>query len=424
MLSRIKSKTLQDLVKVLSGNIVAKGIGFLIIIIISRDLGPEQYGVFSLLLAIFVISIQISDFGISTSYVKYLSENLSKANEIFFTVIVSKIILSLISIFSLFLLSSHISIFFFDSNVYTKLIKFISIAILFHSIYGVIIANYEAKQNFKQYAFLDIFHNLLKIITAVLISLFFIHEEHLIYFMYGYSYSIVGILLILLIKNYKKISITNKFNFSHFIEIYKLGFWIFLSALATMVITRLDIIMLQKMSTSEEVGYYSVAVNLAMIFPLITTSLTITLLPKMETFLKNNSIKEYIYKILSKAPYVLLLLIFVEISSPYIITILFTNKYQESISIFQILLFAFTSGMIINPIAILIYSIRKAYILTILNWIQLLLNYFGNMLLIPFYQADGAAISTSFLKIFGGLYILIYLFRFSSNELENKENHE
>ena len=72
---------MQDLLKVLSGNILAQGIGFLTIIIISRDLGPEQYGIFSLLIAIFMIAIQVSDFGVSTSYVKYVSENLSKAKE-------------------------------------------------------------------------------------------------------------------------------------------------------------------------------------------------------------------------------------------------------------------------------------------------------------------------------------------------------
>ena len=79
-ISKIKSKTLQDLLKVLSGNIVAQGIGFLNIIIISRDLGPEQYGIFSLLLAIFTVATQVSDFGVSTSYVKYVRENLLRRN--------------------------------------------------------------------------------------------------------------------------------------------------------------------------------------------------------------------------------------------------------------------------------------------------------------------------------------------------------
>jgi O-antigen/teichoic acid export membrane protein len=416
ILSKVKSKTLQDLLKVLSGNVAAQGIGFLTIILISRDLGPEQYGVFSLLLAIFTISIQISDFGISTSYVKYLSENLSKAKEIFFTVVVSKIVLSFIIILSLYFLSEYISVFFFESDIYTKLIQLISVAILFHSIYGVIVANLQAKQHIKQFAFMHIFHNLLKILAVVFISFSFIQNEHLEYFIYAYSFSVVFILMFLLLTNIKNLSFKNHFDFTHFIEIYKLGFWIFLSALATMVIMRLDIMMLTKMSTSQEAGYYSVAMNLAMVFPLITASLTATLLPKMESFLKNNSTKEYIFKILAKAKYVLLGLIIMEILSPYLITLIFGIEYIHSIRVFQIILIAFTFGIIVNPIALVIYSINKAYVLTLLNWIQLPLNYFGNILLIPLFQADGAAISTVGLKTIGGIYIITYLLKVKNDK--------
>ena len=214
ILSKIKSKTLRDLLKVLSGNIVAQGLGFLTIILISRDLGAEQYGVFSLLLAIFTISIQVSDFGISTSYVKYVSENLSKAKEIFFTIVVSKIVLSFIVALSLYFLSEYISVFFFESNIYAKLIELISVAILFHSIYGVMVANYQAKQHFKQFAFMNIFHNLLKILAVVFISFSFIQNEHLEYFIYAYSFSVVFILLFLLLTNIKNISFSND-NYSY-----------------------------------------------------------------------------------------------------------------------------------------------------------------------------------------------------------------
>ncbi len=416
MLSKIKSKTLQDLLKVLSGNIVAQGIGFLTIIIISRDLGAEQYGIFSLLIAIFTISVQVSDFGISTSYVKYLSENINKAREIFFTVIVSKIILSLIIISFLYLSSNYISTFFFDTTQYAQLIEFISFAILFHSLYGIIVSDYQAKQLFREYAFVNILHNILKLVTIVLVSVSFAKNYHLTYFIYSYAFSLVGILVFLSIANFRNIIQRNSFVFNHFIEIYKLGFWIFLSSLATMIIMRLDIMMLQKMSTPQEVGYYSVAMNLAMIFPLITVSLTTTLLPKMEQFLQTNSIKEYIYKILSKVKYVIFVLIFLELLSPFIIELLFGIEYKESISVFQILIIAFIFGVIINPIALVIYSINKAYVLTLLNWIQLPLNYFGNMYFIPLLQADGAAISTVLLRMLGALYITGYLLKVGNDK--------
>lgn len=410
-ISKIKSKTLQDLLKVLSGNIVAQGLGFLSIIIISRDLGPEQYGIFSLLLAIFTVAVQISDFGVSTSYVKYVSENLSKAKEIFITVILSKVALSLIIIVALYFLSGVISDFFFGSRKYQKLIELIAVAILFQSFFGVIIGHFQAIQNFKVFAYLNISHNLLKLISIIIISFSFSQEKHLEYFILSYAFVVIFLIFSISIKNYKLFSYIKQFDFNYFIQIYKLGFWVFLSSLAVMVIMRLDIMMLQKMSTSAEVGYYSVAMNLAMIFPLITTSLVTTLLPKMDEFLKNHTVKEYVKRVLSNTKYVIGILIILELISPFVIKILFGEQYIESISVFQILLVAFTFGVIINPISLVMYSINKAYLLTAMNWLQLPFNYFGNLLFIPMWQADGAAISTTILRILGGLYIMVYLLK-------------
>ena len=408
---KIKSKTLQDLLKVLSGNIVAQGIGFLTLIFLSRDLGVEEYGVFSLLLAIFTISIQISNFGISTSYVKYLSEKRDYSKEVFFTLLLGKLFFSFCILLAVFLLSSEISLFFFDSLEYVKSIQLIAFATLFHSIYTLVISHFQAKQEFKTYAYINIFHNFLKFVSIVIISFSFSQELHISYFLNAYIFAVTVVLFTLLALNYRRIFVKHSFNMVHFIEVSKLGFWIFLSSLATMIIMRLDIMMLQKMSTSLEVGYYSVAMNVAMIFPLITTSLTTTLLPKIDDYLKNNSIKKYISTIFSKAKYLLIVLVALELLSSFIIVGLFGEAYKESASIFNILIVAFTFGIIINPISLVIYTLNRAYVLTLLNWIQLPLNYFGNMLLIPLMQAEGAAISTVLLRVFGGFYILFYLLR-------------
>jgi len=337
-----------------------------------------------------------------------VSENLSKAKEIFVTVILSKVALSLIIIVALYFLSGVISDFFFDSRKYQKLIELIAVAILFQSFFGVIIGHFQAIQNFKVFAYLNIIHNLLKLLSVIIISFSFLQEKHLEYFILSYAFVVIFLIFSIIIKNYKLFSYIKQFDFNYFIQIYKLGFWVFLSSLAVMVIMRLDIMMLQKMSNSLEVGYYSVAMNLAMIFPLITTSLVTTLLPKMDEFLKNHTVKEYVKRVLSNTKYVIGILIILELISPFVIKILFGEQYIESISVFQILLVAFTFGVIINPISLVMYSINKAYLLTAMNWVQLPLNYFGNLLLIPIWQADGAALSTIFLKMAGGVFVLLY----------------
>jgi len=77
----IKSRTLQDLIKVLSGNVVARGLGFPTIVLISRDLGPSQCGIVSLFLAPLSIFIQMPNSRISTSkaVLANITERLIKA---------------------------------------------------------------------------------------------------------------------------------------------------------------------------------------------------------------------------------------------------------------------------------------------------------------------------------------------------------
>jgi len=410
ILSKIKSKTLQDLLKVLSGNIVAQGIGFLAIIIISRDLGPEQYGIFSLLLAIFTVATQVSDFGVSTSYVKYVSEKLSKAKEIFVTVVLSKVVLSLLVISALYFSSGLISYFFFETRQYQGLIEIISIAIIFHAFFGVIVSHFQAVQNFKTFAYLNIAHNFLKLLSVIIVAFAFSQEKHLEYFILTYAFVVVALILAISLKNYRLFRYIKQFDFNYFIQIYKLGFWVFLSSLAVIVYMRLDIAMLQKMSSSLQTGYYSAAMNLAMIFPLLINSIISTILPKMDQFLKKHTIKEYVRRILQKTKYLLPLFLFLEIFSPFLINIAFGIQYQNSIIIFQILLVAFIFALIVNPISLVFYSREKAYYLTILNWIQLPLHYFGNFLLIPLLGGVGAALSTVVINFLGGVYIIYIVY--------------
>lgn len=409
--ARLHSQVLRDLLKVLSGNIAAQGLGFLITILISRDLGPEQYGVFSLLLAVFTVSVQIADFGISTSYVKYVSENLSRAREIFLTLFISRLFLALLVMAGLYAGAGMISEFFFASAQYQGLLQLISAAVVFHSLFGLVVAHFQALQRFRIFAWLNICHNFIKLTGVAAIAWYFPAELHLQNYLLAFCFAVSLVLVVFLPANYRLFGAFRGIHRQYLHGIHKMGFWVFLSSLATMVIMRLDIMMLKKMSTAAEVGYYTAAMHLAMIFPLITASLVTTLLPKMYEFLKKRSIEEYVYKVLGQSRIVLVVLLLLELVSPLLIRLFFGSAYVEAIPVFQILLVAFTFGVVINPISLVLYAIDKAALLTLMNWIQLPLNFIGNLLLIPVWASAGAALSTVLLRLFAGLYVVIYLLK-------------
>jgi len=404
MSGKIKSKVLRDLAKVLTGNIIAQGFAFLTLVIVSRELGPDEYGIFSLLLAVFTFAVQFSDFGVSTGYIKYVTESGEKERDIFATMLISKLVLACFVVITLFFLSGFVSRFFFSEEAYSGLIKCISIAVLFHSFFHMFVIRDQALQNFKRFSVLNVSHNLLKMISVVILAISFPREVYLESFIMAYSFSVLVLVVWLLSANVRDVFLS-KPDFEYFLGVYKLSFWVFLSSVATLVMMRLDILMLQRIIGSDEAGYYSAAMNLAMIFPLITASLVATLHPKLNSFLRENSVQEYVKKIMNNAKYLFLVLLVIEVASPFLIPFVFGEEYEGSVHVFQILLVAFTFGVIVNPISLVIYYFNKAYMLTLLNFLQLPVNFFGNILLIPLMQAEGAAISTVSLNLLGGIFI-------------------
>ena len=61
-----KSKIGRDSAIVLAGNIFSAGLGFIATVLITRTLGPADFGVFCLALTVMSIATQFSDFGIGT----------------------------------------------------------------------------------------------------------------------------------------------------------------------------------------------------------------------------------------------------------------------------------------------------------------------------------------------------------------------
>ena len=76
-----KSKIARDSSIVLAGNILSAGLGFIATILITRTLGPAQFGLFSVALAVMGIASQFSDFGVGTGMVRFASLYLKNDNQ-------------------------------------------------------------------------------------------------------------------------------------------------------------------------------------------------------------------------------------------------------------------------------------------------------------------------------------------------------
>ena len=145
-----KSRIAKDSAIVLSGNVFGAGLGFIATVLITRALGPAQFGLFSVALAVMTIASQFSDFGISTGLVRfaslYLQKDKLKADLMFKVSLKVKLIIS-ISIFLIgFLVSPSLAIYVFKKPELMISLRLAFIGALGFSLVGYISATLQASQ--------------------------------------------------------------------------------------------------------------------------------------------------------------------------------------------------------------------------------------------------------------------------------------
>lgn len=386
------------------GNFFNAGIALLTTIIIVRSLGPSEYGLFAVAYAVLGLVTQMTDFGLSTSLVRFVSlynsQNKSDmAKKILKMVFKIRIIGGLIVLFLSILFAKHISILLFNDKVFTNLVIIAFVGGLGLSLFNYLLTMFQAEKKFNAMIKLSFIQKFAVLFIILLISKLNAFVAIAAYAIIPFLMFFVGIIIIP--KGFLKIKCT----MNDLFELFHFSKWIMISTLATMLIMKFDVFMLSALSNLEEVGYYASANQLAFVFPLITSSLTTTLLPTTSEYTSIDQIKNYMNKIFKIAPFVIILCIPILIFAKNIISLIYGPAFFGSIIVFQILLISFIIGIIINPISLIFYSMNKVHLLSIQNVAQLIINIILNLIFIPHYGAIGAATSTLLVRVFGLVYV-------------------
>ena len=407
----LKSKTGKDTLMVFIGNVLALGLGFLAIILITRTLRPLQFGLFSVAMAAMGIASQFSEIGVGTTLIRFVSLFLRKdelkANLILKVGLKFNLIIAAITFLIGFLLSKLLAVNLFNNPNLIFPFKLAFIGAFGTSLVGYILASFQARQSFKNYIFIKIIPSLGKF---VLIGLLFLTLK------LNFSNALITVIILpfiaLLIgslimpKNFLRAKGNEKEIFK---EMFRFSKWIMVSIFCSMIFTRLDVLMLEYFKTSEIVGYYSAAFQLAGLAPLITMALTVVLLPKVSGLNSNEQFKNYIKKVLKYSSLIVLILLpIVLIAKPLIIT-LYGVQYLNSVNPFRILYLALITSIIFNPIGLVLYAINKPDVSAYANLGQLILTFGANYLLIPLYGAIGAAITVMLAQLLGGGFVFGYV---------------
>jgi O-antigen/teichoic acid export membrane protein len=411
IISFLKSNLIKDFSYTFLGNVVYAGLMFVVNAIIARELGPSKFGVFSLLYALLLMITIFSDFGLSTSIAKFLPEYYAqkqdkKATHLLNLSLKIKLIgSSLLAVIGI-ILSPILSSFLLGDPQLTIYLIVVFAGGIGLSLYELLSIYFQAKQRFGVYSLYISFRafiifgmtlfcllfSLLTILTSILLFTIIPSFVFLLTFLYG--------------KGFDFSFETDKKDISEFI---KFNIYIIIANVAGILISRIDLFYINYFLDAESVGYYSVANQLIQIIAIITTSITIILLPKVSKLTEISAIKSTFHKILKYAILLYICVFPLILAAPFLISLIYTSEYIPSIILFQLLALAFGLGFIINPLSTLVYKFNKSKIIAIMVLVRLSLIIFLEPIFLIFLQLNGIGVIYILNFSFALIYILLYL---------------
>lgn len=394
MLKRlIRNKFFIELFKNVSyltiGNIIIQLLNILGLAYIATYLGRENYGIYNTVSAFTSFFIMFTLPQMSKVIIRETIINKKKKIEIYKDTVGLRIGLGLLSS----ILSAIIGLLMPYSWEIKLLIIIFSSSLFFNSLNTYLFSIYQAIGKMQYLSYVNIIQRLLYLTFAFFGIIFDLGVRFLI------ISSVISLIISVIINVYlSRYFVKIPWNFK--IKFYRkiLHPTIIFSILLFLgyISTKIDIIMISFLSTSEDVGVYSLAVQLIQPSLLFRNILFTATFPIFIKFFKKSKLrmKEAIKISMIIGIFILLFVIILFIFSEKIILLIFGKEYADSIPIFSVLIFYLFTSYMRLPFSNILQSTGNERLVLKFAWISPVLNIFLNIFLFNHFGLIGIAYST------------------------------
>jgi O-antigen/teichoic acid export membrane protein len=375
----------------MSGSIIVQILGFIGLVSLMRFLPVAEYGKYTYIIEFISIFAFFSDGGFTQHIIKESSQNPGSEDKIYSKAQSAQLLISgtmLVLILSISYAVNTITDFYYLSVFGLSVV----VSAWFSPMLAILIASGRKDLIFYKDVSLSVIR-----IVFILLGIYF--KASFSYFIFlGFLNGIVLLILYLYIRGQQdfkrilnfKLSIADSFGF------IRHGFLFTILMAANVIYSKIDIIMLEKMIGSVEVGYYSGATKFIYPFMFISSAFMTAIFPKLA---KHSEEKDKFRNIQITAVYYLggigiFLSISLYLGAEIIFQLFFGDKYDNSIPIFKILVWFLAIVFLYGPISNSLVAKNRIKFLAYLNLFMIILNVVLNFILIPDYGAKGAAMTT------------------------------
>ncbi|MDM0890783.1 lipopolysaccharide biosynthesis protein [Clostridium perfringens] len=329
----LKKKTLTGLFWTFTEVISNQGIQFLIQIFLSRLILPEEFGLIGMITVFIAISNSIIDSGFSNALIREKEVNQNDYSTVFYFNLITAIVIYVILYFS----SPMISVFFAQPKL-SLILRVLAITIIINA-FGIIPrAILTRKINFKAQMIINISSSLVSGFIAIILA----------YKGFG-IWSLVFRTIIMQFMQALMLSIVNKwrpslvFSKNSFEKLFGFGWKLLVSGLIDTIYNNLYYMVIGKMYSASDLGYYTNAQKLRDIAATsISTAVQKVSYPVLSCMQNEEEVLKNMYKkIIKSSVYITFPVMFgLAIVARPLILILFGDNWSKSIIYFQILCLA------------------------------------------------------------------------------------
>ena len=398
--------------------IIGSLLGYLFLLLATRNSGAEAWGVFALCLALLNITSILSRMGIDVAVLRFIASFKSekaKAKSIYIKGFKLVFPLSICFTLLLFFFSDFIAITIFNKSQLTFYIQVISFAIL---PFTIIYLNAQSFRGLKKISHFAFFQHVSKFLFAIIIFLvisFFTNisvERNIFYAFVAALYCVMIISTILLkkelvVKKEEKSPISNK-------KLIRTAFPMMLSTSILLIMSWADSVIIGIFKAESEIGIYNVAIRLAMISGLVLGAINSIVAPKLSEAYNNGRKKEFALIVrqstrvifFSSLPILIFLIIFPEFLLSF---------FGSEFLIGKTTLYVLLVGQIINAfsgsVGVIMQMTGRERLFQNILIVALIINIGMNFLLIPTYGIIGAAIASSASIVFWNLTSVAFIYK-------------
>ena len=380
---------------------------FLLRIILGRELGADGLGVYTLAFTIYLLGMQFAAFGIGSALTKFVAEFIEDRpaiNNYVSSGMTSSIITGALMGIAIFLLAPFLAISVFHTPELESMIRLTALAYPFIAIQKAVLGTLNGFRRMRSYAYLYIAQNVTVVIASiVLVNVFHMGDMGAVIGLVGPTI-VVSAACPWLIRDCLKLN-GCQWNVTALRATTAFGFYIVLGNSIGYLSGQVDSILIGYFLNPAEVGIYAVSLLFVQTLTLIpnavqsvTTPITATLYGKGDI----EGVSRVFYSTLRKSLIISIgISVLLAICGPFFIALLFSSEFSPAYIPLLILLPGYAIGASFGAVGATFGSIGKVKIPYRISLIEGIMNVALNLLLIPIFGINGAALATSVTMLVG-----------------------